>query len=1322
MEKYIVPQIVKYQNIEDLLENNNKSRSFFSTEEKLSIDKLLQEYFVCIVGEPGIGKSRLIDEIKKKSSKKILYTCTASEFNINSIPKSPEYCIIDALDEVEGTIFYSTLQAIKQYKNLNPNTKILFTCRKHYVASYVRHFASCDGLTFIELCRLSDNDVMDIIEGCSKATKENIIKSNKLRELLTIPRYLTILLRYEKEKGNCLNIGELFEYMIGCLIQNAIKTCTNDIRNKNIRILMQRVLEKVAFIMEISRKDQISKDELYTILDGIKGNITQMFIVNFDLLFFENRILKETNGILQFENTEIQEYLAAKELCRQDNIESVLYDIAVQKELMHIYPNWYDVIPHISYTEDKTTSFVNVIKLIVSYESSLENESFNSLVRYVDSSLLSFQQKEDLFTVMFEHYLHIPTYIRWKGQILKLMQDCYTSRCDKLLIQPFKRLNNIQLANICAILEVIFEEGKLNESTSEYWIDAANTLFQEKDEERKLVGLDLYNALNNKDKLIQLARKYNSFTEKLKEKYCEITGYGLFTCKDVVDCWLEDCYKRNPYAINAVLCIEDSSTMVYAYNKIIKNNKLYEFFNSEGSLLVCYELYLIKQFDLIWNNTIENKLVIAKILARYIANHSFSNHSTINPAIKKILLENEIGEAFIGDFDRGWDLENIFSHFDEELIDFELLSTLEKLLHKSQIENWYIDNILMILIDKIRKDVVKKASISKFVTRYAETFEHWDKSSLEETTGIQENPILVKNYQSLSDSNILEDEKYEAAFKLSKHIDFLQHQDPQPFVDVVMAFFDKINLDKMTFKKTGEDSYHLSVDFFKIPHFVKAMNLLGNSKLLKQHRIILAKILPIVCFLTNSNEEEIGDNYKSIIGKINNDEQLELVKWWKSREDDFINISPESVFNCITNYGIETISYKLEEYINNYKTQQNLSNKFAASKALELISEGYLDWNIEKYRFLFEELKEESIESLKMQCNAILIEKYKDLDAITWRIEYLKNNVVKSLHNNTGHVRPISIAESEMISSNPRMFRCFMNIKGDDKLTEQMFDLFDFALTLCVKLDTKEYSSYLLRQIYLFFLNVDDVNAFSILRKKIETFNATNVSSLANSIMNNAEIMYLQRKKNPINKAIKLYNKCVEESHLDIRNNGDFIRYFKQIQFEVQKEIQDQGIYALVRQETLSEDFIQRELKNTIINKCCQMGLEAIQIDREVTLQDNKRTDLLIRYGMCNPIMIELKLLHNNEIQNDKQRIKYKAKFIQYTNATKACLSVFWVFDVHRRGCNKAKFEALKIEYQDFKNTMVLFTDCKCSSGFETGVSSNNKTKKKMVNSKKKSS
>lgn len=1306
MIEYIVPQIIKYKNIDDLLENNNGSNSFFNIKEKLSIDKLLQESFVCIVGEPGIGKSRLINEIKRHSFKKILYTCTASEFNIKSIPEALGYCIIDALDEVEGNKFYRTLQAIKQYKKLNPNIKVLFTCRKHYVASYAEHFATYEGLTFTELCRLSDNDVMNIIEECSKKTKENILKSPQLRELLRIPRYLKILLEYEKEKGDCSNIGELFEYMIGSSIQYSIKVHYNESKLENIKVLIQRVLEKVAFIMEISRKDQISKDELYTILDGIKGNITQMLIANFDLLYFENRILKETNGVLQFENTEIQEYLAAKELCRQDNIESVLYDIAVQKELRHIYPNWYDVIPHISYKDDSIQTFINVIKLIVSYESNLESESFESLLRYVNPTILSIQQKEDLFSIILEHYLHVPAYIIWKSQTLKLLKECYTQKCNNILMPLIEKLNKIQITNIYSILEVIVEDDKLDKNVSDYWGNVANILIEDEDEEKKLIALNIYNALKNKEELIRLSENYVRFTKNEKEKYCEITGYGKFTCINVINCWLSDCYIRNPYAINAVLCIEDSSAISYAYNKIIEADKLYEFFNAEGSLLVCYELHLRKQFNILWNEDINSKLLITKIIASYVDNHSYTTLNEINLIVRQIILEEKASKIFIDYFEnKEWDLENLFCRFDAELVDIGLISALDILLQKSKIEKWLANHILTILVNKIRNDEAKKTSISEYIIRYAETFNQWDKNSSENTKMKSEHQELMMAYEKLSDSKVSIYVKNEIAFQLSKNLEFIQQQDTQVLVDVIKTFFNEIDLDKMIIKKNGENSFSLSTSLIKIPYFVRAINCLSLNELLHDYRVVLAKASPIVCRITNLEINEIKDIYKSVFGSLSKQEKSELVEWWKSRKDDFMNISPDNVFACITDYGIDDLSYILEEYINYYIKLQNLSNKLVASKALELISKGYCNWNLTKFKDLFKSLENETIDSIKMQCNAIMIEKFQDEKAITWRINYLENHVVKSLQNDTGHVRSISVEESEIISSNPHMFRCFMNIKENEILNKQISDLFDFALSLCNKPETQEYSSYLLKQIYLFFININNGHYISELRKKVEKFNATNVSYLANKIMNNAEMMYLERQINPINKSIKLYNKCIEESHLEIRNDGDLRRYFTYIQSEVQKEIQDQGIYALVRQETLSEDFIQRELKNTIINKCCQIGLETVQIDREVTFQDNKRTDLLIRYGMCNPIMVELKLLHNDEIQNKKKRQKYKDKFIQYTNATNACLSVFWVFDVHKKGSSTAKFEELKEEYNDLRNILVILTDCKCSSGFETGLS-----------------
>lgn len=1307
MEEYIVPQLIKYQSIDNLLEKNNKARSLFESDEKLSIDQLLQEDFVCIVGEPGIGKSRLVDEIRNRSSKNTLFFSTASQFSPKSVPEDSEFCIIDALDEVEGLNFFSTLQSIKEYKGENPDVKVLFTCRKHYVASYASYFASCDNLIFVELCRLSDMDVTEVINGCSEITKANIAKSAKLKELLTIPRYLTFLLEFEKQRGSISSISDLFEFIIGNSIKNAVKARSDEMKNESIRILIQRVLEKVAFIMEISRKDQISKDELYTILDGVKGNMTQMLVANFDLLFFESRILKDTNGILQFENTELQEYLAAKELCRQDNMESVLYDIAVQKELKHIYPNWYDVIPHISYTEDKAHIFINVIKLIVSYESNLENESFESLLRYVDPSILSLQQKEELFLILFDHYLRVPTYIYWRHPILQLMQKCYTSNCNSEMKPPIehvKQFNKIQLANICAILEVIAEEDKLDKDIIDFWTYAADSLIQDDDEDKKLASLNLYNALKARDNLINLLEKYNSFSQRVKERFWEVTGYGKITNTAIVDCWLNGCFERNPYAINAVLCIEDSSTIFYAYKRIIEANKLSVFFDPEGERSVFYEPYLNKQFNILWSEDSEKKKLITRIIAYYVEKESCSILHEIDSIVKQIILDKETGAIFIKCFEKGWYIEDVLRKLDESLIDAELISALDKLLKESKVEKRYVDYILTSLINKIRKDEVKSASISGYISRYAETFAQWDKNSEKDAKRRQDDSSFIFDYQSLTDPKASESEKINAAFRLSRNIEYMKKQNSQPLVDVIEMFIDELDMDKMKLEKKEDNAFSISTMLVMLPVFVRAMFHLNYQDNLIKHRIVLAKTLPFIRCTSFRDYGEIRNIYKSIIGYINEKEKEELSTWWRSRKDDLMNISPDSVFECIKDYGLDALSYKLEEYIEEYIDNQDLDHRLAASKALEYISDGYGNWNVEKYRNVFNSLSDDTIEGVKMLCNAIMIEKYQDSEAITWRIDYLKKHVLKSLRNNTGHVRAISIEESEMTSPNPYMFRCLMNIRENEKLNIQMLDLFGFGLSLSNKTDTQEYASYLLKQIYDFFLNTNS-GYFPELRKKVEAFNTTNITPLANDIMTNAEMVYLKRVSISIDKAIKHYNKCIEESHLEIRNDGDLRRFFTKVHSEVQKEIQDQGIYSLVRQESLSEDFIQRELKNTIINKCCQMGLETVRVDREVALQDNKRTDILIRYGMCNPIMIELKLLHNSEIQITKQRQEYKKKFVQYTNATNACLSVFWVFDVHKDGSDDSKFRDLDAEYKDLNNTMVLLTDCKCSSGVDTGMS-----------------
>lgn len=71
----------------------------------------------------------------------------------------------------------------------------------------------------------------------------------------------------------------------------------------------------------------------------------------------------------------------------------------------------------------------------------------------------------------------------------------------------------------------------------------------------------------------------------------------------------------------------------------------------------------------------------------------------------------------------------MFRDFDAELVDSELLSSVEKLLKETSIEDWNVNEILISLVGKIRNDEAKRSSITEYISRYTETFERWNKAS-----------------------------------------------------------------------------------------------------------------------------------------------------------------------------------------------------------------------------------------------------------------------------------------------------------------------------------------------------------------------------------------------------------------------------------------------------------------------------------------------------------------------------------------------------------------------------------------------------------------
>lgn len=1300
MDRYILPYIKQYKKIDDLLESTDKSNSTRITDKSSFLETIRNTHHLCVVGEPGIGKSRLLKELESTLSSKDVVKCNAVDFISKSVGINVKYCIVDALDEVESNQFSRVFREIKDFCENNKNTNVVFSCRKHYVASYARIFSSFTDLSYIELLRLDDESVRDILSSSSKQVISNIVKSNKMLDLLSVPRYLDYFIEYQKEDVGCENIGQIFEEFVEKNILHAIEKYDNTQCDKNnLAILTQRVLEKIAFIMEISRLDSITKDELYTILDGISGNMAQMVLSNLSLLFFENRILKETNGVLMFPDTEIQEYLAAKELCRQANIESVLYDIAVSHDVKHIYPNWLDVIPHVSYI--RSSSFFNIFKLILSYESNLELDSLDTLLRYLDPTILSIEQKAELFKIIWNNYLRRPVYIIWRSPILSILQQCYSVGCCQMLMPTTEHLNKIQLSNISAILEVLAHGNCLSAEVISYWANAAKKLVENQNSDIQHISLSIFESINDIEDLIGLAKKFDTFSSDVKGKYCDITGYNGVFDKNVIQCWINECYQSNPHAINAILCIKDPELIIDTYRQIVNNNQIVTFFNPSGNLSVNYFL-LNKQILSVFNENKEVKNDMIKLFVAYLQTRYFYRFSREeNELFKQIIQDESVSLFFVQSLDQNRGLLYYLKNFAPEFIDYALICAIDNILVKLNKNIFDIDRCLLMLLSNVRHDKDKQKSLSKYMARYSDVFKRWDKSDGEENIPNGDKD-LEEAYNYLVDQNIKSKDKYYCAFFLCKNIDYLKSINYNNVFTVVCDFFNNVDLDKTKTEKEDPHSYNLSWNLIYIPHFVNAVCELGQEEKLMQYRMILAKTLPLISRVGNIDSRTISSSYKKIVGKLSTEENAILIDWWKSRNDDYLKISPDDIMECITEYGMGALSYKLEEYVKQFIGDPSQENAYVASKALDLIAKDYVKWGVEDYRRLFDSIKECGIKGIKMQCNAILIEKFHDEKSISWRFSYLKNNIVPTRQFESRHVQLVSDEEQEISGANSLMFRCFMSVQ-EESVIQNMIELFKFGLSLSPQIENREYSSYLMSQIYMYFINTKKLNYIQELRILVEKHCEDVADYNAYNIMNHYELVFMNYERGSIDVSVKKYNTCIENAYLPIRNDEDFRNYFTTIVLEVQKEIQDQGIYSLVNSQALSEDFIQRELKNTILNKCCQLGLTNVRVDREVALQDNKRTDFLIWYGMCNPIMIELKLLHNKEIQSTKERHAYKMKFEQYSKATNACLSVFWVFDVGRGGKQNI-FEVLKDEYRGLPFTTCLLTKCKCNSGLDTGA------------------
>jgi len=234
-------------------------------------------------------------------------------------------------------------------------SNFLISCRKNYLNKWQHLFSEID-FDYIEIFPLDTPKIKDYLRikdylsafGISQKKIDDLLEKLYFQNrpsILQTPRYLEMIAELVEKEGveklKTISRGELFEKFIYKKI-NIESEKTNE---ANCQAIIKKVLEKLALIMEIYQSNQITKDELMEFFDDTKSSLNVIFLNQVPInYFYERSLLKDNIDSIEFENTEFQEYLAAKEILRLGRVEQVIFDLAVVRDLGEIHPSWMKLI------------------------------------------------------------------------------------------------------------------------------------------------------------------------------------------------------------------------------------------------------------------------------------------------------------------------------------------------------------------------------------------------------------------------------------------------------------------------------------------------------------------------------------------------------------------------------------------------------------------------------------------------------------------------------------------------------------------------------------------------------------------------------------------------------------------------------------------------------------------------------------------------------------------------------------------------------------------------------------------------------------------
>lgn len=1321
---YITPITKVHATFDEAKKYYAEYSDLFSDDEKrLAVNDLAQGTRNLIVGEPGVGKSELLKKIKEhldkqQSNTELIILKDADSIDridafFNGKTDAHKTLLLDALDEVQSSCFPSVLQKIENVSRQHPDVPIYLSARWIFISRYANSFP---GYRFIVISPFTRSQVREYLLGAGRSEVDidellnRVMSFSHQMLVIQIPRYLSYLDDFLKTRGvdaaARVSRNELFEYFIYHKLELEDKKL-----NADKRAITKRVLEKLALTMEIYQANIISKDELMTFFDDLRSDLKLVALSQISLeVFFDYSLLRSNNDSIEFENTEFQEYLAAKEITRFPDPARGAFSFAVDQNIQEIYPTWFNALTFLVDMQPDLLEQLVEFSGMRGSEFKAVDDTFLTFLSRVDASKVSEDVRRRLFRDSIAYHQRVRHWL--SGKLASALPGFFDPSLEVTLKSWVAEAESehgakrfVPLGNIAEVIGYLLKHDTSLDRP--YWRKKLVNYVSDENENgvlqrRALFALeqlgdptviDELPNLTGSDELI--VRAFLSACTVLEPDNPKCLNYFIETVR-----------KNELHGVYGLLAVKKPDSIKKFLDIFNADEKFRDEFLDAVSIFCDKQFPLVEHIESVLDDEIEKlcKEALAKC-AHYNLGHRAEKSPFIVGLYSVLRKKDPRLSAYI--------IESIQRNKGGSANLFGTHRFFAEVLEKEDVPV-YIDAMIAAGENRSAFSVMAWIKMSKRESaeeifeagrsKLSEYYSDWENSRTTLASSSNGNEKILHKFELLLEP---EPEKFSSdvfdfynrnANRLDPHITEAQRQRMMDLITgTVLSSVDPGEHQLyITNQQTGTKTYTTSSSIRIFGEAIFAARRLEIDVTRFRQRILN--------FIPFADSEALRIIFE-LVKNIKPPEMAPVLKVYKERQSDLWRHNPSSFVEAVEQYHFVEAVPILKEFV-----KETAIDTYARQKALPILDSLAPDSVFIKEVFDQYKGSENSDERmLAYIANGLLITSYGDVDAIQWRIHQVVEKATPFLLPRG--VNTVSHLEEEIHSKS--FAKPLMELKRQG-FEDGYLQLLEQAMGIWARgKQSYAYAKYLWEIVYSYFENLKEGRSYEPLRlleRKISEMKdqdganwlATRMEPLRRSYLG-----YLGKPRN-ISEAVKKYNAARAHDYKKIRNSSDLFRHLQEaLESDLRRWIEGEGAYELIlgskvyrpkRQEY--EKLIQKTLKTQIENILLKRGFQ-IEVLREPELLDQKKPDFLVRYGFAGPIIIEVKLTSNTDIQGSKIDKSFSyLNMKQYMQGHGASHGIFLIFD-NKPATNLPEVKQL---FQTIPNVWAKSFDCNYANARRKGV------------------